>query len=121
MTNIKERFPMKKFASLLLAVLMVCAMIPFTVSAAVLPGSGTKGDPFLIEDETGWEAFISMVKDDPNYGEGKYFRLEKDLGSKGNEIKSFVNEFSGDFNGNGKTVYYFSKKQCVFQKNFKKL
>ncbi len=115
---------MKKLSSILLAVIMfVATAFMFAVPASAencysgFDGNGTEASPYKIQTAAEWENFVSAVNNDADHGKEKYFRLESDLGSQGNEVTASVNEFSGDFNGNGKTVCYSNKKQSVFQKN----
>lgn len=73
-------------------------------SADVLPGSGTEGDPYLINNETDWNEFCHLVED---YGgesrfEG-YVKLCEDIAihrSAGSE----GHEFCGVFDGGGKKI-----------------
>ena len=110
---------MKKFTSMLLALAMLAAMtvimIPTASAAwdgssvsAVLIGSGTEYDPYLISSENDLAYVAKQVNDAVTKFEGVYFKLtvDLDLGNKPwapiGQIKA--NYFAGHFDGDGHTI-----------------
>ena len=110
---------MKKFTTILLALAMLAAMtvimIPTASAAwdgssvsAVLVGSGTEYDPYLISSENDLAYVAKQVNDAVTKYEGTYFKLtvDLDLGNKPwapiGQLKA--NYFSGHFDGDGHTI-----------------
>ena len=104
----KEVYKMKRFLSILLAVLMLAVMLPVTAMADEAPAGYTEnGNSVSISDEDGLKWFAQQVNTGNTY-EGKTVTLTNDvtvsnwipIGQKKNEN----NRFKGTFDGNGETV-----------------
>ena len=69
---------MKK-SGLLVVLLGLCISSVIYAAGGVMPGSGTAGDPYLIEDLADFDAFADAGNAGTYWAEGVYTRLEADL------------------------------------------
>lgn len=92
-------------------ILAIFILLGLTLAAQGQPwsGSGTEGDPYLIEDANDMQA----IGADPNYW-GAHFELVNDInlaqftGTQFNIIGNDSNAFTGVFDGNGHTISKFT-------------
>ena len=78
-----------------------------TVGAwATITGSGSKNDPYVLNDAADWEAFASNVNSGMN--SGVYYKLSDTWDNSTSAVTTTVGTnscpFMGTFNGNGKTL-----------------
>ena len=105
---------MKKYAAVLLAVLMLMSILPISALAdgyyAGLFGGGTESSPYVINNSSDWETFIAAVESDPDYGEGIYFKLGGKIGAEGDEVDTSLTEFRGVFDGENNEIWHSGVK-----------
>ncbi len=116
----------KKIVSLLLTLTMligVIGVLPITVNAAELAGSGTPADPWEIGSKADWEVFVTMVGNKRSAGTDYLddsFELTADIvlndvsdydtwgttapDYKMNSLASYSKPFTGTLNGNGYSI-----------------
>lgn len=95
----------KKFLGLMLTVLMILSVVPISVSAAELKGSGTEEDPYIIASASDAEIFSDQVKDGKDFAGKKVSLTENiELGDSYIPIGTKENPFSGIFEGNGHKI-----------------
>ena len=110
----------KRALSLLMALIMVVSLLPTAVWAAdgTLSGSGTEADPYLIASADDLKAFRDKV----NAGERTACaKLTADINLNNEEWtpiggnSGYATEYySGDFDGNGKTISNFSITKATY-------
>lgn len=110
----------KRALSLLMAVILVVSLLPTAVWAAdgTLSGSGTEADPYLIASADDLKAFRDKV----NAGERTACaKLTADINLNNEEWtpiggnSGYATEYySGDFDGNGKTISNFSITKATY-------
>ncbi len=98
---------MKKALSLVLAFCVLAALLPSIAlparaEEAVLSGSGTEEEPYLIANEDDWEIFSDMTAE--NNCSGKYFRLTADITASKMAADVEQYPFCGSFDGAGHTI-----------------
>ena len=74
-----------------------------------ISGSGTEGDPYLIEDAADYAVFANVNNKATYWASGVYVKLTADIGTAESPITATVgttssNLYSGVFDGNGKTL-----------------
>ena len=98
---------MKKFYQttrrLFLTLLIVCSAS--FAWAQDLSGSGTKEEPYLIQDEVDWETFASNVNSGTSYS-GQYIKLENNI-TVSEMVGQSDHSFSGTFMGDGHTLTFY--------------
>ena len=111
---------MKKFASLLLALVFICTMLfAFSLSASAeettMPsGGGTQQNPYSIKtmEDMNWFLFIDNNSSTYEIYCDKWYELAADIGDKDHPVESYaIDNFKGHFNGNGHTVW---TSTCLF-------
>ena len=107
----------KKFRLLMLALSFVFGLlISINAKAAEgdIKGKGTVTDPYIIEDEEDWNAFVSNVENGNTYS-GKTINLSNDIEAS-TMVGTNSNHFKGTFNGCGYTLrvaYVTSEEYCA--------
>ena len=66
----------------------------------VIPGKGTKNDPYCIGTLSQWNQFATNVNGGDNYA-GKYVKLTADIGTITTMVGTAENAFAGEFDGDG--------------------
>lgn len=94
----------RKTASIFLSIVLVL-MMSLTAFAADFEGKGTKAEPYVISTAAQLDTLSARVAAGEDFS-GKYFVLSSDITVSGSfaPIGNKDNAFSGNFNGNGKTV-----------------
>ena len=98
---------------------MTLAVMVLTVTTAwadgTLSGSGTEGDPYLINSEADWETFVALNNNDNDHLKGKYIKLNHDITVEGSFVspkdakdleKLIVGTFGGTFDGGENTLTF---------------
>ena len=77
----------------------------------VIPGKGTKNDPYCIGTLSQWNQFATNVNGGNDYS-GKYVKLTADIGTITTMVGTAENAFAGEFDGDGHvlTVYINSEE-----------
>lgn len=87
----------------LLTVILMTAWLFGGISRAfAFSGSGTSGDPYLINDRTDWDSFVLQINS--NNFNGKYIKLTADIDIGSNITPGSSEGFRGTFDGNGHTI-----------------
>lgn len=69
-----------------------------------LKGSGTDTDPYIIGSEADWRYFSDNAKEESNYTQNKYFKLNSDIDMSSSDAVKTVAHFNGTFDGNGHII-----------------
>ena len=67
----------------------------------VIPGKGTKNDPYCIGTLSQWNQFATNVNEGTNNYAGKYVKLTADIGTINTMVGTAENAFAGEFDGDG--------------------
>lgn len=94
------------------AVLALATLAPPTgvwATDGTISGSGTEGDPYLIEDAADYAVFANVSNKATYWASGVYVKLTADIGTAESPITATVgttssNLYCGVFDGNGKTL-----------------
>jgi uncharacterized repeat protein (TIGR02543 family) len=74
----------------------------------MLPGSGTKASPFIIDSKADWEEFSNAENASMYWASGIYVKMAADIGTAQNPVTTMVgtssNRFKGTFMGDGHTL-----------------
>lgn len=103
---------MKRLLTKYVAMLVLAMMVPASIAALTLKGSGkSSSDPYLIYNPDDWAMFRDSVSQAAS-GTKIYARLMRNFNLKGNSVTVGTSDkpFSGEFDGNGKTISLFSVK-----------
>ena len=96
---------------ILIAVCMLCTA---QVSAAEFSGSGTAGDPYLIQSNADMKKLAELVNEGNADYSAAYYLLTTDIALEDEEWTPVGNtgrtDFAGIFDGSGKTVTYIIEK-----------
>ncbi len=98
------------FSALALAAMTMCPVLtPASENAGAgtgLPGKGTEAEPYLIQDEAGWDLFCDALDNKEEYKmfSDKYVRLTKNISVSRMASDSRDKAFCGNFDGGNNTV-----------------
>lgn len=100
----------KKYFTMMLTFFMILGLISLPMGIYAkdksLSGSGTKEDPYLINDAASLMTMSELVNSDASYKDD-YYKMTKDIDLKGvafTPIGNNTNKFSGHFDGDGYVI-----------------
>lgn len=103
----------KRILFMLVALTMMTVQGVWAQDAQELSGSGTKADPYLIQNYNDWYNFATSVNGGNTY-EGKFVKLEADLeNTYGTMVGDMSHSFRGTFDGGGHTINFSTGNPSV--------
>jgi len=97
----------KRIIPLLMALIMLLSLCPLQVLAAEvdgLQGDGTKASPYEIHTADELVFAAGQMNENNETYTGKYYILREDVDMASVESFPMIDSFTGDFDGNGKTI-----------------
>ncbi len=84
----------------------------------VIPGKGTKNDPYCIGTLSQWNQFATNVNGGNDYS-GKYVKLTADIGGIKKMVGTAENAFAGEFDGDGHVLTVDIKSEDLYAAPFR--